>query len=119
MEFHRGRLIIGQIFLYRVFYRVSYLCRLVIGRMHQLLCCLDRSCSLETHKVEIDLGAGTGAGVVVVATGGGGVGAGAKPGKQTCPTKLGKHCVPGLQSLTLAQPPQCPAMQRPNGHCAS
>lgn len=48
------------------------------------------------------------------------VGAGvAAPGKQRRPMSVGKHRALGLQSSSLLQPPQRPAMQRPNGHCAS
>src|SRR5438477_152948 len=69
------------------------------------------------------VGGGRGMGGGGEAGGGGGGAAGgcvgAAPGRQTWPTKLGTHCVLGLQSERLLQPPQRPPMQRPNGHCAS
>jgi hypothetical protein len=62
---------------------------------------------------------GVGAGLGNAAGAGAGAGAVATTGKQTCPIKLGTHCVLGLQSAELVQPPQRPPTQRPNGHCAS
>ena len=65
------------------------------------------------------MGEGEGEGRGEVAGTGTGTFVGEAAGRQTWPTRLGTHCVLGLQSVGVLQPPQRPLMQRANGHGAS